>query len=221
QYIMFPLWSSISSSNKCSDEIDEDDTADDTASENPVQKPATKDQQTLKNILDKIKTTEFNWHEIDFERHDIQLSLLVIVVVIFGVGVTVVVVAAGVVVPLGYVNGFLQSLRFRGSNISFNASSQIVKFFFYFSDFNLRIILVRHKPFELSPGDLIGLFYSHSSFKPADKANCSFRTIVAACVSRAVVTLLATSFLMEALVMAGASDVDVLLGGILSTKDNT
>ncbi|GJY32940.1 hypothetical protein Tco_0417409, partial [Tanacetum coccineum] len=26
---------------------------------------------------DNVKTTEFNWHEIDFERHDIQLSLLV------------------------------------------------------------------------------------------------------------------------------------------------
>ncbi|GJR60841.1 retrovirus-related pol polyprotein from transposon TNT 1-94 [Tanacetum coccineum] len=42
--------------------------------------------------------------------------------------------------------------------------------------------------------------------------------IVAACASRAVATLSATSFLMAALVMAGASDVDVLLGGIYQHK---
>ncbi|GJS01049.1 putative ribonuclease H-like domain-containing protein [Tanacetum coccineum] len=36
QYIVFPLWSSISSSNKSSDETDEDDTADDAAGEKPV-----------------------------------------------------------------------------------------------------------------------------------------------------------------------------------------
>ncbi|GKG25125.1 hypothetical protein Tco_0395753, partial [Tanacetum coccineum] len=42
QYIMFPLWSSISSSNKSSDETDEDDTADDAAGENHVQQPASK-----------------------------------------------------------------------------------------------------------------------------------------------------------------------------------
>nr|GEX44488.1 hypothetical protein [Tanacetum cinerariifolium]GEZ99168.1 hypothetical protein [Tanacetum cinerariifolium] len=41
--------------------------------------------------------------------------------------------------------------------------------------------------------------------------------MLAACASRAAVTLSATNCLMEAGVMAGASDVDVLLGGILST----
>ncbi|GKE96116.1 hypothetical protein Tco_1580971, partial [Tanacetum coccineum] len=35
QYIMFPLWSSISSNNKSSDETDEDDTADDATGEKP------------------------------------------------------------------------------------------------------------------------------------------------------------------------------------------
>ncbi|GJR50862.1 hypothetical protein Tco_1401383 [Tanacetum coccineum] len=68
---MFPLWSSISSSNKCSDEIDEDDTA----SENPVQKPATKDQQTLKNILDKMMDQEKEAKEkLDTVRKDTQVN---------------------------------------------------------------------------------------------------------------------------------------------------
>ncbi|GJR36684.1 putative ribonuclease H-like domain-containing protein [Tanacetum coccineum] len=40
QYIVFPLWSSISSSNKSSDEIDRDDTVDDATGEKPAQKPA-------------------------------------------------------------------------------------------------------------------------------------------------------------------------------------
>ncbi|GJZ41777.1 putative ribonuclease H-like domain-containing protein, partial [Tanacetum coccineum] len=55
QYIMFPLWSYISSINKSSDETDEDDTADDTAGEKPVQKPASENQQTLMNVLDKFE----------------------------------------------------------------------------------------------------------------------------------------------------------------------
>ncbi|GJV88390.1 putative ribonuclease H-like domain-containing protein [Tanacetum coccineum] len=58
QYIMFLLWSSISSSNKSSDEIDEDDTADDAAGETPVQKPASENEQALKNVLDKMMDQE-------------------------------------------------------------------------------------------------------------------------------------------------------------------
>ncbi|GJT27185.1 putative ribonuclease H-like domain-containing protein [Tanacetum coccineum] len=58
QYIMFLLWSSISSNNKSSDETDEDDTADDAAGEKHVQKPASENQQTLKNVLDKIMDQE-------------------------------------------------------------------------------------------------------------------------------------------------------------------
>ncbi|GJW93922.1 putative ribonuclease H-like domain-containing protein [Tanacetum coccineum] len=58
QYIMFPLWSSISSSNKSSDETDEDDTADDAAGEKPVQKPASENEQALKNVLDKMMDQE-------------------------------------------------------------------------------------------------------------------------------------------------------------------
>ncbi|GJZ22166.1 putative ribonuclease H-like domain-containing protein, partial [Tanacetum coccineum] len=54
QYIVFRLWSSISSSNKSSDETDEDDTADDVTGENPVQTPVSENEQALKNILDKM-----------------------------------------------------------------------------------------------------------------------------------------------------------------------
>ncbi|GJT93840.1 hypothetical protein Tco_1082685 [Tanacetum coccineum] len=58
QYIMFPLWSFISSSNKSSDEIDEDDTADDAAGEKPIQKLASENEQALKNVLDKMMDQE-------------------------------------------------------------------------------------------------------------------------------------------------------------------
>ncbi|GJR85370.1 putative ribonuclease H-like domain-containing protein [Tanacetum coccineum] len=55
QYIMFPLWSSISSSYKRSDE---NDTADDSTGESPVQKPASENEQALKNVLDKMMDQE-------------------------------------------------------------------------------------------------------------------------------------------------------------------
>ncbi|GJV53902.1 putative ribonuclease H-like domain-containing protein [Tanacetum coccineum] len=58
QYIVFLLWSSISSSDKSSYETDEDDTADDAAGEKPVQKPASKNEQALKNVLDKMMDQE-------------------------------------------------------------------------------------------------------------------------------------------------------------------
>ncbi|GKE33970.1 ribonuclease H-like domain-containing protein [Tanacetum coccineum] len=58
QYIMFPLWPSISSSNKISDETYKNDTADDAAGETPVQKPASKNEQTSKNVLDKMMDQE-------------------------------------------------------------------------------------------------------------------------------------------------------------------
>ncbi|GJW76943.1 putative ribonuclease H-like domain-containing protein [Tanacetum coccineum] len=54
QYIVFPLWSSISSSYKSSDEMYKNDTADDAAGETPVQKPASENEQALKNVLDKM-----------------------------------------------------------------------------------------------------------------------------------------------------------------------
>ncbi|GKA13852.1 putative ribonuclease H-like domain-containing protein [Tanacetum coccineum] len=54
QYIVFPLWSSISSSYKSSDETYKKDTTDDAAGETPVQKPASKNEQALKNVLDKM-----------------------------------------------------------------------------------------------------------------------------------------------------------------------
>ncbi|GKE45644.1 hypothetical protein Tco_1472928 [Tanacetum coccineum] len=58
QYIVFPLWSSISSSNKSSDETDGDDTTDDAAGEKPAQKPASENEQALKNVLDKMMDQE-------------------------------------------------------------------------------------------------------------------------------------------------------------------
>ncbi|GJT32541.1 putative ribonuclease H-like domain-containing protein [Tanacetum coccineum] len=58
QYIVFPLWSSISSSYKSSDESYKNDTADDAAGETPVQKPASENEQALKNVLDKMMDQE-------------------------------------------------------------------------------------------------------------------------------------------------------------------
>ncbi|GJY12236.1 retrovirus-related pol polyprotein from transposon TNT 1-94, partial [Tanacetum coccineum] len=58
QYIVFPLWSSISSKYKSSDETYKDDTADDATGEKPVQKPASENQQTLNNVLDKMMDQE-------------------------------------------------------------------------------------------------------------------------------------------------------------------
>ncbi|GKG22454.1 hypothetical protein Tco_0387757, partial [Tanacetum coccineum] len=55
QYIMFPLWSSISSSYKTSDE---NDIVDDSAGESPVKKPASENEQTLKNVLDNMMDQE-------------------------------------------------------------------------------------------------------------------------------------------------------------------
>ncbi|GKC50299.1 ribonuclease H-like domain-containing protein, partial [Tanacetum coccineum] len=54
QYIVFPLWSSISSRYKSSDESYKNDIVDDATSETPVQKPASKNEQALKNVLDKM-----------------------------------------------------------------------------------------------------------------------------------------------------------------------
>ncbi|GKF38339.1 hypothetical protein Tco_0118400, partial [Tanacetum coccineum] len=51
QYIVFPLWSSISSSYKSSDQ-------NDTAGEPHVQKPASENEQALKNVLDKMMDQE-------------------------------------------------------------------------------------------------------------------------------------------------------------------
>ncbi|GJT28012.1 putative reverse transcriptase domain, reverse transcriptase zinc-binding domain protein [Tanacetum coccineum] len=48
--------------------------------------------------------------------------------------------------PLGYGNGFLQSL------------SQVVKFVFHFLDFSSRAILIGQEPFQFGPGDPVGLF---------------------------------------------------------------
>ncbi|GJT49739.1 hypothetical protein Tco_0975896 [Tanacetum coccineum] len=54
QYIVFPLWSSIFSNYKISDEKNKNNTVDDAAGETPVQKPASVNEQALKNVLDKM-----------------------------------------------------------------------------------------------------------------------------------------------------------------------
>ncbi|GJR46097.1 putative ribonuclease H-like domain-containing protein [Tanacetum coccineum] len=58
QYIMFPLWSSISSNYKSSDDKAEDDTVDDDACKKIVQEPASEYGQALKNVLDKMMNQE-------------------------------------------------------------------------------------------------------------------------------------------------------------------
>ncbi|GKE40264.1 putative ribonuclease H-like domain-containing protein, partial [Tanacetum coccineum] len=57
-YIVFSLWYAISSSYKSTDEMYKNDTADDAAGETLVQKPARENEQTLKNILDKMMDQE-------------------------------------------------------------------------------------------------------------------------------------------------------------------
>ncbi|GKG32084.1 hypothetical protein Tco_0427034, partial [Tanacetum coccineum] len=58
QYIVFLLWSSISLSDKSSDEKHGDDTADDAAGKKNVQKPANENDQALKNVLENMMDQE-------------------------------------------------------------------------------------------------------------------------------------------------------------------
>ncbi|GJV09483.1 ribonuclease H-like domain-containing protein [Tanacetum coccineum] len=58
QYIMFPLWSSISSSYKSSDDKAKDYKVDDDACRKTVQEPSSEYDQALKNVLDKIMYQE-------------------------------------------------------------------------------------------------------------------------------------------------------------------
>ncbi|GJR40167.1 ribonuclease H-like domain-containing protein [Tanacetum coccineum] len=58
RYIVFPLWSSISSSYKSSDDKAEDNTVDDDACKKTVQEPPTEYDQALKNVLDKMMDQE-------------------------------------------------------------------------------------------------------------------------------------------------------------------
>nr|GEU55857.1 ribonuclease H-like domain-containing protein [Tanacetum cinerariifolium] len=54
QYIVFPLWSSISSSYKSSDDKAGDNTANDAAGKKNVQEPVSEYDQALKNILERM-----------------------------------------------------------------------------------------------------------------------------------------------------------------------
>ncbi|GJX30716.1 putative ribonuclease H-like domain-containing protein, partial [Tanacetum coccineum] len=58
QYIVFLLWSSISSSYKSSDDKAKDDIVDDDACKKTIQEPVSKYDQALKNVLDKMMDQE-------------------------------------------------------------------------------------------------------------------------------------------------------------------
>ncbi|GJV29159.1 ribonuclease H-like domain-containing protein [Tanacetum coccineum] len=58
QYIVFLLWSSISSNYKSSDNKAENDTVDDDACKKTVQEPASEYDQALKNVIDKMMDQE-------------------------------------------------------------------------------------------------------------------------------------------------------------------
>ncbi|GJZ74664.1 putative ribonuclease H-like domain-containing protein [Tanacetum coccineum] len=58
QYIVFSLWSSISSNYKSSVDKAEDDTVDDDACKKTVQEPVSEYDQALKNVLDKMMNQE-------------------------------------------------------------------------------------------------------------------------------------------------------------------
>ncbi|GKG43414.1 hypothetical protein Tco_0480098, partial [Tanacetum coccineum] len=58
QYVVFLLWSSISSNYKSSDDKAEDDTVDDVACKMTVQEPASEYDQALKNVVDKMMDQE-------------------------------------------------------------------------------------------------------------------------------------------------------------------
>nr|GEZ60841.1 hypothetical protein [Tanacetum cinerariifolium] len=88
-----------------------------------------------------------------------------------------------IVAVVGYVNGFLLSLRFRGGNISFDTLSQMIKFVFHLLDLSPGRVLLYQKFLEFNLGFLLAL----SAF-----------AMVAACVSRAAATLSTTSCLMAA-----------------------
>nr|GFB18649.1 hypothetical protein [Tanacetum cinerariifolium] len=58
QYIVFPLWSSISSSYKSSNEKARDNTADDVAGKEKVQEPVSEYNQALQNVLKRMMNQE-------------------------------------------------------------------------------------------------------------------------------------------------------------------
>ncbi|GJZ01499.1 hypothetical protein Tco_0519460 [Tanacetum coccineum] len=77
QYIVFPLWSSISSSYQSSDEKGKDDTADDAAGDNPIQQRASEIEESLQNVLDKMTHQEKEGSEqSDAVRQDTPISVV-------------------------------------------------------------------------------------------------------------------------------------------------
>ncbi|GJU48915.1 integrase, catalytic region, zinc finger, CCHC-type containing protein [Tanacetum coccineum] len=129
----------------------------------------------------------------------IAMVVVMVVIVVAIVGVVIVVTVIGVVVmassiPIDWVNEFHQ-------NKASSVSVLIANFTLFFSAHLLR--------------ENTNSVCLNQRIRPTAP---SVPLKQKACASRAVATLSATSFLMAALVMAGASDVDVLLGGIYQHK---
>nr|GEW57325.1 hypothetical protein [Tanacetum cinerariifolium] len=78
----------------------------------------------------------------------IAVILVVVVVAIDGVVIVVMIIGVEVMVMI---IGVVVSLRFRGGNISFDTSSQMVKFVFRLLDLSPGIVLLYHKLLEFNP----------------------------------------------------------------------
>ncbi|GJR82144.1 putative ribonuclease H-like domain-containing protein [Tanacetum coccineum] len=74
QYIMFPLWSSIFSSYKSSDDKAKDYTVDDDACRKTTQEPASEYDQALKNVLNKMMDQEKEATEQSVTFSPVRLS---------------------------------------------------------------------------------------------------------------------------------------------------
>nr|GEY22742.1 hypothetical protein [Tanacetum cinerariifolium] len=82
----------------------------------------------------------------------VAVILVVFVVAIHGVVIVVMIIRVEVVVTI--IGVVVVSLRFRGGNISFDTSSQMVKFIFHLLDLSLGIILLYQKLLEFNPDNL-------------------------------------------------------------------
>nr|GEY74571.1 hypothetical protein [Tanacetum cinerariifolium] len=88
------------------------------------------------------------------------LLLVVVIVTVAIVAVIIVVVAVAIdrVVIVVMIIG-LESLRFRGGNISFNTSSQMVKFVLHLLDVSSGTVLLCQKLLEFNPGACSGFLF--------------------------------------------------------------
>nr|GEV22928.1 hypothetical protein [Tanacetum cinerariifolium] len=112
--------------------------------------------------------------------------------------------------PLGYVDGFLQRLRFLGGWV------------YAFHQDKASSVRVPVANVTLFSSAVVTRKYGFSPLKPADETNCSFRTIEVERLTTyelfLVSSLYSRSFSWSGVpIDADAADVDLLLGGILST----